>query len=73
MSVRVPAGRQAALAVTITGTNFAGATAVMFEGTEAANVMLRNATTITATVPAVSSFFKATVCGRRSYAMLPGP
>ena len=38
--------------VTITGTNFTGATAVTFGGTAATNVIVVNATTITATTPA---------------------
>lgn len=38
--------------VTITGTNFIGATAVMFGGSAASNIVVVNATTISATTPA---------------------
>lgn len=38
--------------VTITGTNLTGATTVTFGGTNATNVVVTNATTITATAPA---------------------
>ena len=42
-------------AVTITGTNFAAGATVMFGGTAATNVVVRNSTAITATTPAGSA------------------
>lgn len=47
-----PANGPEGTAVTITGTDFTGATAVTFNGTPATTFSVTNATTITATVPA---------------------
>ncbi|SHI91508.1 hypothetical protein SAMN02745146_1901 [Hymenobacter daecheongensis DSM 21074] len=47
-----PASGPVGTSVTITGTNFTGATAVAFNGTAATTFNVVNATTITATVPA---------------------
>lgn len=47
----VPATAQAGATITITGTNFTGATAVMFGNTPAASFTVVSATQITATVP----------------------
>ena len=75
-----PGSGGAGVTVTLTGTNFTGATAVNFAGTPAASFLVENATRITAVVPANAASGPITVvtpngtaASPSDFTVLPGP
>ena len=75
-----PASGGAGVTVTLTGTNFTGASAVRFAGTAAASFVVENATRITAVVPANAASGQITVVtpngtatSPMGFTVLPGP